>query len=412
MSSTSLLIKNIGELVTMAPAVKKKQFVIRSDDDLGLIKNAWVLVEDGSISDVGSGSSMPSKVDQIVDAEGGLCMPGLIDAHTHPIFAGDRSHEFCAKIEGKSYEQIAAEGGGILSSVKSTRLASDEELMANLNHFAESSLRQGVTTFEAKTGYGLSASEELRQLRLLSKFQGKQHIVKTLLALHALPPEFKNVGEYILTLDDAFLKEASGLCDYIDAFVEIGYFLPADVERVLLKAKSYGIDIRLHCDEFKDSGAAAFAAKIGAHAADHLQMASEEGIRALADAGVVAVLLPGTSLYSGIAYTDARRFKDVAIAVATDYNPGSSYCDQLGLLVSLACRYNHLSPPQAIAAVGWVAARSLRLETRKGAVHPGWDADLAIFSHPHYRAWLGDFRYKPAKHVIIKGVTQKSPCVS
>jgi imidazolonepropionase len=345
-----------------------------------------------------------------MDAGGGLVLPGLVDCHTHPIFGGDRSRDFAARINGESYQDIAARGGGIKSTIRMTRSASSAELEERTRAHFQNFASWGVTTLEAKSGYGQSLSEELRLLRILQKIKasGPQTIQVTLLALHDLPSDEADKAQFIRVMRDELLPlvAAEKLADWVDAFVEEGYFSVGECQSYFEHAKALGLGIRLHADEFAPSSAAEAAAALGAASADHLQKASDAGLRAMAAAGTVAVLLPGTSLYTQILYTSAARVRQAgcAIAVASDFNPGSCNLPNLPLSAGLAALYSGLSVAEALAAVTWNAARALRLEAKKGALAPTYDADFLIHSLPTIDAWIADFGQTKASKVFVAGV--------
>lgn len=401
----TLLVHDIGCLATLAPLAASRRVTRIRAQDLGIVRHAWLAAKDGRIQATGSGPVPASYRDYpSVDAQGGLVMPGMIDCHTHAIYAGSRASEFTARLAGATYQEIAARGGGIASTRAATRQASDAELLASLKARLDRMLALGITTVEVKTGYGLSVPDELRLLRLLKQFKARQHLEITCLALHASSPEHPDLASYV----DACVRELlptvarEGLAHWVDAFIEAGYFSVKDVEPYARAARALGLGLRLHADEFSDAGAAAAAADWGATSADHLQWAHGEGIRKMAAKGVVAVLLPGTSLYTRLPFTQGRTFADagVPVAVATDFNPGSCRLDNLAMLAAVAAVQGGLTPAEAIAGVTFVAAAALTLETRKGALVPGFDADLLVYDLPDLDEWLADFGRTPPRHVM------------
>jgi imidazolonepropionase len=405
-----LLIRNCGQLVTLAPLAQDKRFTRIKADDLGTLNQGWLAISDGKIQDLGSGQ-VPERYERWpqLDARGALVTPGLIDCHTHPIFGGDRTHEFAQRLSGATYQEIAARGGGIKYSIRSTRAADDDLLLQKTLAQLWVFLRHGVTTVEAKTGYGQSVAEELRLLKILRKVgaASPQTVVVTCLALHDIPADVPDKSEFVKTMRDQLLPELArtGLADWVDAFVEDGYFSVADVESFAQKALSLGLKIRVHADEFNDSGAAFAAARWGAASADHVQAASDTGIRAMAEAGTVAVLLPGTSFYTKIAYAKASRYRDAdcAIAVASDFNPGSCFIGNLPFAAGLAALYCGLSAAEALVAVTWNAARALRLENKKGALVKGYDADVVVHGVSSVEQWIAHFGQTKPKEVVIGG---------
>lgn len=408
-----ILLENIKELVTFEPLVKEDRITSICESDLGLVKNAWVFIENNKIVSTGTHehieklNKIKEKADTVIDLQGSLVLPGLVDSHTHTIFSGDRYNEFSHRLNGKSYQEIAESGGGINSTVRSTRETSSDTLRDLTKHRLQKMLTKGVTTVEIKSGYGLSVQEELRLLRILKKVskECKQNLAITCLALHALPKgDDKN---YIYKATNELLPAVAeeGLATFVDAFIEKGYFSVNQVEPYIERAKSLGLGIRLHVDEFSDGGGALAAASWGASSADHLQFASKKGIEALANSGCVATILPGTSLYTGIPFTNATSFTEsgCAVAVASDFNPGSCYLYNLAQLVSIAAVHCHLTSSQALAAVTRVPAVSLGLR-EKGALTTGLDADLLIYKKfKDHRQWLSDMGQSEPCEVWVGG---------
>ncbi len=405
-----LLVHNIGSLVTCERLVKEARYTAIKAEDLSIKRNAWLAVDDGTVVASGEGDAPAAyKGFKPINAKQKLVLPGLVDSHTHPVFGGDRTHEFAARLDGKTYQQIAAAGGGIKYSISQTRAASDEELLENCLGILETFLRHGVTTVEAKSGYGQNAAEEIRCLEVLRKaaLQVPQTLSVTCLGLHDRPKEFADNASFIQHMTDELLPEVSrlGLATWVDAFVENGYFSAAEVEPYYRRAKSLGLKLRMHADEFAPSGAAEAAARWGAVSADHMQKASDEGIEALAEASAVAVMLPGTSFYTKIPYADAARFRDkgCAIAVASDFNPGSCYLSNLPFTASLAALYCGLSPYEALVAVTLNAAKALDLHKAKGALAPGYDADFIIHKLTTVEQWIADFGQTQPHQVYCAG---------
>ena len=405
----SLFVKNIGQLVTFAPLIQNKRLHSITEADLGILTEAWILIENGMISQIGSGPppQLPKQVTHM-DAQQRLILPGLIDSHTHPVFAGSRAKEFVQRLAGVSYQQIAENGGGINATVKATRQATDKELSEKLQNQFQRWLKLGVTTLEAKSGYGLSAQEELRHLRILQqqKQKTKQHITTTCLALHALPPG-TDKQTFINEMTETLLPQVATnkLADWVDAFIETGYFSAADCQPYFRKAKELGLGIRIHADEFSDAEAATTAAQYSAASADHLQFSSTSGLRAMAQKNVVATLLPGTSLYTKLNFTQAQALREAgcAIAVATDFNPGSCLLDNLANIATMAAIHCGLNHAEALAAVTLVAAASLRLQNKKGALAPGFDADFCMYELNSPADWLADAGKTLPQAVWIQG---------
>lgn len=413
MPQTEHIIHSIPSLVTLEPFAKSQKPNPSSIEDLGILKNAWVYIKDQKIHDLGCGTPPAdySKLSQ-QKATGKLWLPGLIDAHTHTLFAGERSSEFCQRATGTSYQEIAAQGGGIQSTVKATRLASDQQLLDLAEQRLKNMLQCGTTFAEVKTGYGLSLEHELRFLKIYQQLKKTSPVglSVTCLALHAVPAELSQ-KEYVDQMTKELLPTLAKeqLCESVDAFVEKGYFEPDDVEVFFQKAIEHNIAIRIHADEFCDSGAAMAASRWKALSADHLQYASQEGLKAMAQEKVVGTILPGTSLYTQIPYTDASKLVNagVRVCLATDYNPGSSKILNLGLILSLGCLYNKLTPEQCIAAVTYNAAKSLNIATQKGSIQKDLDADFTVYDFDSIEELIADMGQHQPVQVFIGGEQQQ-----
>jgi imidazolonepropionase len=353
----------------------------------GAIENGALAIAHGRIAWVGAAADLPHRdAGAIVDGEGGWLTPGLIDCHTHLVFAGDRSGEFEQRLEGVSYEEIARAGGGIARTVAATRQASHSQLEAAARRRLGALMAEGVTTIEIKSGYGLDQGTEIKMLEVARRL-GEAHPVDvrtTYLGAHALPKEYANDrAGYLDLVCTRVLPEVArrGLADAVDAFCEGIAFTPDEVARVFEAARALGLPVKLHADQLSDLGGAGLAARFGALSADHLEYASEAGIRAMATAGTVAVLLPGAF------YTLRERQKPpvarfrrhrVAMALATDCNPGSSPVTSLRAILNLACNLFGLTPEEALAGVTRHAARALGLDDR-GTLEVGKRADLALW---------------------------------
>ena len=394
--SGHVMIKNISELVTLSPLVKNPLKANVERSDLGLQKKAWLSIKDGKIHDYGEGSVSDfhvSKETQIIDAKNQLVLPGLVDSHTHPLYGGDRSEEFAKRLDGKTYSEIAEEGGGIYSTVAATEKTSDEELLRLTEKRLDVFLSYGVTTVEVKSGYSVTVEEELRQLRLLNeikKTRQNQTIKVTALPLHVVP-KGKKASDYVKECEKilTIIKEEN-LADFVDMFIEEGYYSKKDCESFVMLAKELGFGVKIHADEFTRSGGAELAAKYSAVSADHLQFASGEDKKLLAQNQVVATVLPGTSLYTKIPYTQAQGFigEGCRVAVASDYNPGSCQISNLPMLVSVAALHCGLTAAQAVASVTFMGAAALGLEKSKGALAQGYDADYQILPFKSHESWL------------------------
>lgn len=355
----------------------------------GAIEDGAILIRDGEIVWIGARATLPEHEPIQTDhLDGRWVTPGLIDCHTHLVFGGDRSGEFEQRLSGVSYEEIAKAGGGIVSSVRMTREASEESLTASALRRLEGLKASGVTTVEIKSGYGLNMDAELRMLRAARRvgIEGGVRAVTSYLGLHAVPPEFRdNRAAYVDLAVDTILPAAhsQGLVDAVDAYCEPIAFSAAEVERLFHKARSLGLPVKLHADQLSDGGGAALAARHGALSADHIEHADEAGIAAMAQAGVVAVLLPGAFLMlreTTPPPIDILRAHGVAMAVATDCNPGTSPVASMLAALNLACVQFRLTPEEALAGATRHAARALGLHDRIGTLTPGKAADLAVWN--------------------------------
>ncbi len=379
------LIRNIGLLATPEGFCARRG---PAQGQLRLLNNAWVLAEDGIITAVGQGEP-PCGAEQIIDAEGRLATPGLADAHTHLIFGGWRQDELADKLHGVPYLDILARGGGILSTVRATRAATEEELLEKGRRALLEMQRFGVTACEAKSGYGLETETELRQLRVIRQLgqQCAMDLAATLLGAHALPPEYQADREgYLRLLCEEMIPRAAaeGLARFCDVFCEEGVFTAEESRRILLAGKAHGLLPKLHADEIHPIGGSQLAGELGAVSAEHLIVCPEEGMDSMARSGVIACLLPCTSLYLGASFAPARRLveKGVAIAIATDFNPGSCPCLNLQLAMSLGCLYYRLTPEEVLTAVTLNGAAAMGLAGRLGSVEPGKQCDLALWDAP------------------------------
>jgi imidazolonepropionase len=408
----AIAIVNIGQLATLAgPARRRTGSELR---ELGLIENAALLIEEGRIVAVGAHSELRSKIPPhavLIDAEGSLVTPGFVDAHTHFVFAGNRAAEFERRIAGASYQQIAASGGGILSTVKQTRAATEEELLAAARKHRDWMLRAGTTTIEGKSGYGLDHASELKMLRVLNRLnaEGPPTIVPTLLAAHAVPPEFRDRREeYVRWIAEELIPEvaAARLARYCDVFCDEHAFTVEESRTVLTAARRHGLGLRIHAEQFRPGTGAALAAELGAATAEHLETVTEETMRQLYTAGVQPVLLPGSAFaLAGTNYPPARAMIELGLAIvlATDFNPGSSPIVSMPFIISLACLQMGLSPAEALTATTINAAWSLGLGNRTGSLETGKQADLLIHEFGDYRE-LAYYIAAPARpRVFIAG---------
>ncbi|MBB3229023.1 imidazolonepropionase [Luteibacter sp. Sphag1AF] len=369
----------------------------------GTVENAAIGMRDGVVAYVGAMSELSAAphdlAHRVTSLDGAWVTPGLIDCHTHLVFGGDRATEFEQRLEGASYEDIARQGGGIVSSVRATRTASEDELLKQSLPRARALLSDGVTTLEIKSGYGLEPDAERRMLRVARRI-GRQlgiTVRTTFLGLHALPPEYRERrDDYVSLVCDTMLPALveEELVDAVDAFCESIGFTPAETRRLFERARELGVPVKLHAEQLSDLSGAALVAEFDGLSADHMEWASEDGIRAMADKGTVAVMLPGA--YYALRDTrpppiDAFRRHGVPMAVASDLNPGTSPVLSLRLAMSMACTLFRMTPEEALRGTTVHAARALGLDDR-GTLAPGSRADLAVWDvrHPaELSYWIG-----------------------
>ncbi|MER3409730.1 MAG: imidazolonepropionase, partial [Thermoleophilia bacterium] len=378
-----LLVRDLAQLVTPAG----EGAPLRGPDlaRVEVIEDAYILCEEGRIAAVGRMRELPPLDEDVPELSGAglVALPGLVDCHTHACFAGDRVEEFSLRAAGASYEELHAAGGGILATVRATRAAGEEALRRAVERHRGWMLSRGTTTFEAKSGYGLDRDTELASLRAIRAAGG----VPTWLGAHAVPPELPDADAYLDFILAAVLPEAARLAEACDVFVERGAFDIAQARRYLLACREAGLALRLHGDQFTEVGAVPLAIELGARSVDHLEATSPAGVAALAASDVVAVLLPASALFLGRPMPPARALVEAgaAIALATDFNPGSAYCESLPLVCSLACTQLRLRPEEALSACTVNAAHVLGLARRKGRLRPGYDADVLLLDAPDWR---------------------------
>jgi len=376
-----LVVEHAAELLVCPP----------QGDGLGVIADGALAARSGRILWVGPSAEVETAVAReatatVLDARGKLVMPGLVECHTHLLFGGSRAHEYQLHVAGAGYQQIAAAGGGIMSTVRATRAAGDEELRARGRERLRRFLRHGVTTLEAKSGYGLSTEHELRLLRLSAQLDGQQpvSIVPTFLGAHVVGPEYREAPErYVDLLVEEMIPAVAQrrLARFCDVFCEEGAFSLEQSRRILRAGLAHGLRPKLHAEQFAAHGGAALAAELGAVSADHLDRVDEAGIAALAAAGVTAVLLPGADVFlGGSDFAPARRLLDagVHVAISTDFNPGTCTCQDPFLIATLACSYLKMTAVEAIRGLTCEAARALALAGEVGSLLPGHQADMLL----------------------------------
>ena len=380
--------------------------MVESDEPYGAVEDGAVLIHHGKIVWAGPRGELPKHKAAETDLLGGRWVtPGLIDCHTHLVFGGDRSGEFEQRLGGATYEEIARAGGGILSSVRATREASEDDLFDSAMSRLEGLKSTGVTTVEIKSGYGLDMDAELKMLRVARRIgkEGGVRVRTSYLGLHALPPEYRDDREaYVDLAVGDILDQAHhhDLIDAVDAYCEPIAFTTGEVSRLFERARSLGLPVRLHADQLSDGGGAALAARYGALSADHVEHTTEEGVKAMAEAGVVAVLLPGAYLMLRETKTppvDLFRRHGVKMAVATDCNPGTSPLASMTAAINLACVQFRLTPEEALAGATCEAARALGLRADIGRIKKGLEADLAVWDVDR-PAELGYWLGKPMLH--------------
>ncbi|MDX2014278.1 MAG: imidazolonepropionase [Myxococcaceae bacterium] len=385
-----LVVRNTSELVTCDGPLGG-----RAEETLGRVARGVVGVQGGRISFLGPEEALPTgaitATTRVIDAQGGFVGPGLVDCHTHVVFAGDRSDEFEQRCQGKSYLEIAAAGGGIAKTVLATRGASVDDLVRLARPRLDRLLRQGVTTVEIKSGYGLDAASERRLLDAIATLgrQGPQTVVSTFLGLHAVPKELGDRrSEWVQTcldLLDALARERR--CDFVDAFVEQSAFTHDEARQLAARARAVGVPLRLHVDQLTANSGAQLAASLEAVTADHLEQITPEGVAALARAGTIAVLAPTSTLFARARpFAPGRALRDagVQVALCTNCNPGSSNSENVSLAMGLACLENGLTPAEAFLGFTRIGALALR-RPDLGRLTVGGPADLVVFAAESYR---------------------------
>ena len=400
----SLLIRNPARIVSPQPGVLRGPGlaapIVRQGES--------ILIEDGIISAIAPLAELAARAEQsgaeVIEASGRAVVPGFIDCHSHLVFAGSRIEDFARRCAGAGYAEIAASGGGIGLTVDATRRAGRSELKALARERLELALRQGTTTMEVKSGYGLDLKTEMKILEVVAELHGEQPVdlVPTFLGAHAVPPGMTRT-DYLREVK-AMLPEVADLARFCDIFCEEGYFTPAESIDLLAIARGHGLLPRMHANQFSAGGCIDVAVKLGAVSVDHLEVIELEEITALAATDIACVTLPGVSLFLDIPFAPGRAMIDAGciLALASDFNPGSNPCLSLQLAMSLACLRMGLAVGEALAAATITAAHALHLK-RVGCIEPGWQADLLLLDCPDYREMLYFYGYNHVHTVIKKG---------
>ena len=403
----SLLVTNIGTLATPLGSSARRG---AEQGEIQVLKDAWIYIQNGHIAQTGTGKAPAAPGTDVVDAGGRLVTPGLVDAHTHLIFGGWRQNELGLKLHGVPYLEILAKGGGILSTVTSTRQATEEELTEKAAKALDEMLDFGTTTCEAKSGYGLNLEQELKQLRVIRNLN-KRHpidLVPTFMGAHAVPTELKeNREEYIRQLCEEIIPAVAeqGLAKYIDVFCETGVFTAEESRTILECGKQHGLIPKIHADEIDPIGGSVLAGEIGAVSSEHLIVCPPEGIASMAKGGTVACLLPATSFYLGSTFAPAREMVEagVPVAMASDFNPGSCPCLNLQFVINLGCLKYKLTPEEVLTAVTLNAAAAIGMEKEVGTIEPGKLGDLVIWEAPDLDYICYRMGSNLARTVIKKG---------
>ena len=406
-----LILKNIGKLVTMQGS---SNFKVKEEmNNTQIIEDAYIAVKNGKILAIGVGDIFGNIIGpntQIHDAQGLLVTPGLIDSHTHLVHGGSRENEFSMKLNGIPYIEILKNGGGILSTVKSTRESSKEELYQKAKKSLDRMLEFGVTTIEAKSGYGLELNTEIKQLEI-AKLLDKTHpidLVHTFLGAHAILQEYKeNHKVYIDILVDEMLPKIKnmGLAEFCDVFCEEGVFSIEESEYILSSAKKMGYKLKIHADEIESLGGAELAAKLGCISADHLMAASDKGIKMMVENKVVANILPATSFNLNKNYADCRKMIDMGaiVSLSSDYNPGSCPSENLQFVMQLGCLHLNMTPNEVLTSVTINAAYAIDRADKIGSLEVGKNADFVVFDAPNFEYLLYHFGINHTQRVYKNG---------
>lgn len=409
------LFYNISSLVQISNS--QQQYKVGEDmRNINEIKNGAILFDE-KILWVGKSEEVADfinknklEISQSVDLSGKTLIPGFTDPHTHIIFGGNRSNEFARRLEGATYIEIAQEGGGIISTVRATREATLNELVMSASKLIENAIKNGTIALEIKSGYGLNTETEIKMLEAIEILKRKYpiYIKSTFLGAHDFPPEYKNNrDEYVDLLCEEMLPKVAekNLAEYCDAFVDKGYYTLEQGEKIFMKAKQLGMKIRMHCDELADVNAAKLAAELGAISADHLLFVNDESLVLMQQKGTVATLLPGTSFFIRMPYANARKIIEMGVitALATDCNPGSSFTENMQMILWLAAINLKMTAEEALTAATLNSAFSLQLSDKIGSIEPGKDASFLILNINSYKELFYHFGHNHVEKVYING---------
>lgn len=411
-NAPDLIISNIGLLATPEGCTAKSG---KEQGRIRIFRKAYLTASQGCITDIGVESDLApdilNRAAKVIDAGGSLVTPGLVDCHTHLVFAGWRQRELALKLKGYGYLEILKQGGGILSTVKNTREAALTELVQQGRALLKTMSEHGTTSCEIKSGYGLTVDDELKSLRAVREMQQLpfMEIAATFMGAHALPGEFADNKEgYVKLVCDRMLPAVAreGLAEFCDVFCEDGAFTVEEARTILHSSYKYGLNAKIHADEITDTGGAGLAAEVKALSAEHLIQANDLGLEAMSSAGTIAVLLPGTSFFLGEEFARAGRMKElgIPIAVATDFNPGSNPNESLLLPMTLACLKYRLTPEEVLTAVTLNAAAAISRASRLGTVEVGKQADIVIWQAPDLEFLFYRYGVNLVRTVVKKGL--------
>ncbi len=401
-----LLIVNIGELVGIVPeGVLRKQGAEMSET--GILKDAWIRIEDGLIKDFGPMSECPETDSDVLDADGGMVMPAFCDSHTHVVFAGSREGEFLDKINGLSYEEIAARGGGILNSSDLLHRTSEDDLFSQSMERVREVMAAGTGAIEIKSGYGLNPEDEMKMLRVIRRIrQSVPAVVRaTFLGAHAVGRGYTH-DEYVDTIA-GMMPQAAELADFVDVFCDEGFFTPEDTGRILKAGAAFGLPAKIHANELAESGGVEVGVRYGALSVDHLERSGPAQIEALKGTPTMPTMLPGSSFFLGIPYAPAKDYiqAGLGIALASDYNPGSSPSGDMRFVMALGCIRMRLTPVQAFNAVTLNSAYAMGVAHLAGSITPGKIANLTV-TQPGWNLTRLAYHYRTPfiRTVLLRGL--------